>query len=139
MRTVWVLALSLVPLGAGCFEPPKEAEARLEALKQQGRDLDAAMDDIEERLLGSRATVSLWKEMAWRHQKVSAIACENVAGHAEQIEKYFAEQEEKGRKVRRQRRRYQANAPVSSTATSQGRKARSNERPGQVQTDPLQW
>ncbi len=129
-RTAWFLVLSLVPLSVGCFEPPKEAQARLEALKEQGRELDAAIDDVEERLLGSRATVSLWQEMAWRHKRVSAIACENVAGHAQQMEKYLAQQEAKDQNLRRQRQRYQANVPVSATGTSQGRKARSNQGPG---------
>ena len=125
-RTAWVVALgTLLPLSVGCFSPPPEAEARLEAVKAQGRELDAALDAIEERLLGSRASVSLWQEMAWRHQKVSAVACENVAGHVEKMEKYFDQQEEKFRRVRRQRR-YQANVPVSSTSSAQGRKARSN-------------
>ena len=126
-RTAWVLILGslLLPFGVGCFAPPPEAVARLEAAKQQGRELDAAMDGIEERLLGSRATVGLWQELAWRHRKVSAVACENVAGHVAMMEKNLNLQQEKARRMRRHRR-FEATAPVSATTTSQGRKARSN-------------
>lgn len=83
---------------SGCFDAPPEVKERLAATRAQGADMDAALDGIEERLLGNQASVKLWTEMAWRHKRVSALACENAAGHVESIERFMAQQEKKTRR-----------------------------------------
>jgi hypothetical protein len=112
-RTLGSLAIAGLFSGTGCFAPPPEAHARLEQVRRQGQDFDAALDHIEERLLGSRANVGLWEEMAARHQQVSEVACKNVASHVEDMERHLLSQERKSRNLR-QARNYGASPHISS-------------------------
>jgi hypothetical protein len=125
-RTVGVIALGgLCSLAAGCFEPPAEAVARLEALKAQGQAMDEALDEVEERLLGSRAMVSLWQEMAWRHRQVTEVACQNVAGHVEAMEKHLTRQTQRARRQQKQRQ-FDARSEAMTTAPPREKEAREN-------------
>ena len=94
-----VAALALL---AGCSNPLPAAEARLAEVKLHGREMDVALDLLEERLLGSQANVELWQEMAQRHQNVSALACENTDAHLQGMFKNLERQDEKARLKRRQ-------------------------------------
>ena len=121
----WALAGAVALMcawGVGCTHESSEAEQRLAATKAQGDELLARLDGVEERLLGNQASVKLWNEMAWRHKRVSAIACENLAGHVAGMEKFIAQQESKTRKVRKYR---VAQSDVAS-AKVKGRRAREN-------------
>ena len=59
------------------------------ALEEQLKRLDAALDRVEERLLASQASVSLWDELRDRHEKVSALTCSNLSAHAQAMEKFM--------------------------------------------------
>jgi hypothetical protein len=68
-----------VPLGsaaAGSAAEPRWGAA-------QSAALDAQIAAIEERLLAQQARVAFWQEMRTRHESVTAVACENLAEHAE--------------------------------------------------------
>lgn len=54
-----------------------------------------SLDDLEARLLVDAARVRFWKEMRERHEQVSAVACQNLAGHVAQMDRYQNEQHEK--------------------------------------------
>ncbi len=86
--------------GTGCFSPPPDAVARLEQLKQQGAEMDAAADTLEERFLGNQAKVQLWQELQRRHKNVTQIALTNHNQHLEQMLKLYTAQQEKARRVR---------------------------------------
>ena len=111
---VSVVALSL---SAGCAEPPPEAEARLAALEAEGQQMDAALDTVEDRLLGNQARVHLWQELGERHQQVSAIHCKHAHGNVEAIIEHEEKQEEKARKLKRSH----SVASVDSTVLTSGK------------------
>jgi hypothetical protein len=99
----WVgLAAGLLLLGGtGCFEPSPEAVARLAQVQQNGKEMDEALDTMEERLLGNQASVKLWGEMAERSKSVTQVACSNSTFHQVQIAELAQKQVEKKRKIRR--------------------------------------
>src|SRR5687768_11693544 len=92
------VVLSALGLGfSGCFSPPREAVERLEAVKREGEATDARLDVLEERLLGGQAKVQLWRELAARHQQVSAVACSNQSSHLDAMLANLDRQAEKAR------------------------------------------
>jgi hypothetical protein len=111
-----VLALAL---STGCAEPPADAEARLAALEAEGREMDAALDTVEERLLGNQARVHLWQELGRRHQEVSAIHCKHADMHLAALLEHQEKQEEKARQLKKRRRV----AAVDSTVLTSGKAA----------------
>jgi hypothetical protein len=92
-------ATTLLLCTTGCFSPSDDAAARLSTLKAQGQEMDRAWDELEDRLLGTQARVFLWKEMAARHQNVSALACENAASHVAEMQRLEDRQTRKSRRV----------------------------------------
>jgi hypothetical protein len=68
----------------GCGEPRALVEARARWAAEQ-RALDETLDALEERLLADQARVHFWAEMKERHASVSAVACANLAQHADSI------------------------------------------------------
>ncbi|WP_224368010.1 hypothetical protein [Hyalangium versicolor] len=111
---VSVLALSL---STGCFEPPADAEARLAELEAEGQKMDAALDTVEERLLGNQARMHLWQELGERHQQVSAIHCKHADANLAAILEHEARQEEKARRLKRGH----SVAAVDSTVLTSGK------------------
>jgi uncharacterized protein YceH (UPF0502 family) len=99
-----VLAVLALALSTGCAEPPPDAEARLAALEAEGKQMDAALDNVEERLLGNQAQVHLWQELGRRHQQVSAIHCQHADTHMAAILEHHEKQEEKARQLKKRRR-----------------------------------
>ena len=99
----WALGVAVMALSlsAGCAEPPPDAEARLAALEAEGQQMDAALDNVEERLLGNQARVHLWQELEERHKQVSAMHCKHADGNVEAILEHEERQEEKARKLKR--------------------------------------
>jgi len=96
------VAFCLTALGAtGCEVPPPEAQARLEAVKQQGQQLEAATDRLEVRLLGNQERLSLWRELRERHQHVSAVVVRNHSSHMEDMARLLAAQQEKSHRLNR--------------------------------------
>jgi Skp family chaperone for outer membrane proteins len=98
--SVGVLALAL---SAGCAQPPPDAEARLAALEAEGKKMDAALDNVEERLLADQARMHLWQELGERHKSVSAIHCKHADANLAAMLEHQEKQEEKARKLKRRR------------------------------------
>lgn len=115
-----VLALSL---STGCAEPPADAEARLAALEAEGQAMDAALDTVEERLLGNQAQMHLWQELGRRHQQVSAVHCQHADVHVAAILEHQEKQAEKARQLKKRRRvaTVDASAVLTSGKANQGR------------------
>ena len=94
---VSALLVALAAAASGCGALSPSAAERLAQMKAQGAELDRALDEVEERLLGNQAQVHLWQEMARRHQQVSAVACDNLTGHAVAMAKRVDVRQEKRR------------------------------------------
>jgi outer membrane murein-binding lipoprotein Lpp len=111
------LGAAVVALGlsAGCVQPPPDAEARLAALEAEGQQMDAALDTVEERLLGNQARMHLWQELGERHKSVSAIHCKHADANLAAILEHEERQEEKARKLKRSRHVASADATVLSS------------------------
>lgn len=116
---VAVVALSV---SAGCAEPPPDAEARLAALEEEGKQMDAALDTVEDRLLGNQARMHLWQELGERHKMVSAIHCQHADANLAAILEHEERQEEKARKLKRSH----SVASVDSTVLTSGQEAQSS-------------
>jgi len=119
------LALSVVALAlmAGCARPPPDAEARLAALEAEGEKMDAALDTVEERLLGNQARMHLWQELAVRHKSVSAVHCQHADANLAAMLAHHEKQEEKARKLRRRRHV----AAVDAMVLTSGKTAKSSQ------------
>ncbi len=98
------LAVLAVALSTGCAEPPSDAEARLAELEAEGRKMDAALDTVEERLLGHQAQVHLWQELGRRHRQVSEVHCQHAHDHTEAIVAHHEKQTEKARQLKKRGR-----------------------------------
>jgi len=93
-----MLLLLLVGLGAGCgVDRDMDHQRKRLALEQQGRM--EMLHRIEARLLDAQARSREWGELRSRHERVSAIACENVAEHVAGMERNQAWQVEKRRRI----------------------------------------
>lgn len=92
-----MLLLLLVGLGAGCVDRDVEIQRKRLALEQQSRM--EMLHRIEARLLDAQARSREWGELRSRHERVSAIACENAAEHVAGMERNQALQVEKRRRL----------------------------------------
>ena len=104
-------------LASGCAAPPEDAEARLAEDLAEEKRMDAALDEVETRLLGNQAKMHLWQELGERHQQVSAIQCRVADEHLMGIARNLEQQERKARYQQRRRRM----ASVELTSTRQDR------------------
>lgn len=123
-RNVWLgLAFIGVSLSAGCASAPEpsESERRIAALEAEGREMDAALDTVETRLLGNQANLMLWQELGRRHQEVSAVACQNANFHMEGMMRHIEHQEEKSRKLRGRVAAVDSTVLTSGKAPKRGR------------------
>ena len=69
-----------VAFALGCA--PRDREVRLARVAAEGRNLDASLDRLEERLLATQARVRLWRELRERHESVTGVACASQEEHA---------------------------------------------------------
>ncbi len=76
-----LLAVAVVALVAGCA--PKDRAVRLARVEGEGRNLEASLDQLEDRLIASQARVRFWREMRERHESVAAISCAVQDEHAD--------------------------------------------------------
>jgi hypothetical protein len=97
------LTLCTLVLGAGCARAPADADGRLAALEEEGRQMDEVLDGVESRLLASQANVHLWQEMSQRHRHVSALHCKSAGGHLDALAQHLERQEERARGLQRRR------------------------------------
>lgn len=111
-----MLLATLLLSACGADEAILEQRARLDA--EQAERMQA-LADVEARLEVLRTREQLWQELEARHQRVSAIACENVAGHVEEMERH--EERQRAREnARRHRRlaRLDAGSHITPVSTS---------------------
>jgi hypothetical protein len=80
-----------------------EADARLAALEAEAEQMDAALDSVEERLLGNQAQLQLWAELGRRHKQVSAVHTQQSGAHFEAMVAYMDRVQEKARGLKRRR------------------------------------
>lgn len=116
------VAMLALTLSAGCVAPPADAEARLAELEAEAQQMDAALDTVEERLLGNQARMHLWQELGRRHQEVSAIHCQHTDANVAAILEHQEKQDEKARQLRKRRRV----AAVDATVLTSGKAAPSS-------------
>ena len=96
MGGVGTSLMAVIALGAvGCRGPSAEALNRLAETKRGEVELNQALSNLEDRMLGVQATVHVWQELGRRHQQVSTIACENAGQHLVAIERHLEHQQEK--------------------------------------------
>ncbi|MCE9668889.1 hypothetical protein LY474_13790 [Myxococcus stipitatus] len=115
--SVVVVGLSL---GTGCSTPSDEDQARLAELEAEARRMDAALDTVEERLLGSQAMLQTWQELGRRHQQVTQLHCQSSDAHMVARMKHYEKMEERGRQLRRR----SSVAAVDSTVLTSGKAAK---------------
>jgi hypothetical protein len=97
MRT----SLAVMMAAAACAAcAPSDAAVRRERLAVQERALLASLDDLQARLLVDRALVAQWKDLAARHESVSAIACTSQEAHATEMAERLMPDEIKDRVLR---------------------------------------
>lgn len=110
-----VVALALM---AGCAQPPPDAEARLAELEAEGKKMDEALDNVEERLLGNQARMHLWQELGERHKYVSAVHCQHADANLAAMLEHQEKQEEKARKLKRRRHVASVDATLLTSGTA---------------------
>ena len=79
MRAISILVA--VAMAAGCA--PRDRSVRLARLDGERKNLEASLDQLEDRLLADQARVRFWREMKDRHEGVAAIACAVQGEHAD--------------------------------------------------------
>jgi hypothetical protein len=77
-----VLALTTVACSGRATAPRAEPTGAAHAEEQA---LDEALDRLEERLLNDQASVTFWGALRERHASVSAVACQNLGRHAQDM------------------------------------------------------
>ncbi|NTX05477.1 hypothetical protein HUA74_28335 [Myxococcus sp. CA051A] len=99
------LGLSVVVVGlsvtTGCSTPSEESQERLAALEAEAEQLDAVLDNVEERLLGNQAMLQTWQEMGRRHQEVTQLHCQTSEPHMLARMKHYEKMEERVKQMRR--------------------------------------
>jgi hypothetical protein len=91
-------------MAAGCAGGRGELEERRQRWAVERRALDDDLDRLEERLLATQARVRFWQEMRARHESVAAVACTNLAEHADGIAALDEKQREKRAALARKNR-----------------------------------
>ncbi|MHB8421054.1 MAG: hypothetical protein ACYDCL_23530 [Myxococcales bacterium] len=99
-RWLW-WSLWLFP-AAACSrgEPPDVLRARA-LLTGQTAQLSAELDGLEARLEDDAARVRFFTELAARHRRVSALACENAGWHERSMARLTARTETRLHEIRR--------------------------------------
>ncbi|WZX19927.1 hypothetical protein NVS55_01990 [Myxococcus stipitatus] len=90
-----------VAVTTGCSTPSEEARARLAALEAEAEQMDAVLDNVEERLLGNQAMLQTWQELGRRHQEVTQLHCQTSDAHMLARMKHYEKMEERVRQSRR--------------------------------------
>lgn len=126
---LWGLLGGIGLLGTGCFEPPPESLARLEAVKAEGDALEAKIEKIEDRFLWTQSNVMLWDELARRHKQISAIAVTNQGSHFNEMVRKMEDQAEKARRLKRSRvAQAEGGESTTTVASSTGGSLRKDRR-----------
>jgi hypothetical protein len=89
-----IVLLVTLATAAGCTSGAAHDPHRAPVSAEQ-RALDEALDRLEERLLNDQASVAFWRELRARHESVSAIACQNLGRHAQDMALFQERQRDK--------------------------------------------
>ncbi|RKH57089.1 hypothetical protein D7V93_18970 [Corallococcus llansteffanensis] len=118
MRRMWLGLAAVLGLtvSTGCGQSPEDSEARLAVLEAEGKQMDQALDAVEDRLMGSQGRLAMWNELGRRHQEVSAIQCKVSDAHLAAMMKHLDKQDQKARTVKQ--RNSMASVLTSGTAPS---------------------
>jgi hypothetical protein len=73
--------LLAIALATACA--PKDRAVRLARVAGERKNLEASLEQLEERLLADQSRVRFWREMKDRHESVSAVACASQEEHAQ--------------------------------------------------------
>ncbi|CAM3241114.1 hypothetical protein G4177_19185 [Corallococcus sp. ZKHCc1 1396] len=122
MRRMWLGLTAVVGLAVstGCGGPtPEDSEARLAVLEAEGKQMDHALDAVEDRLLGSQGRLAMWSELGRRHQEVSVVQCKVADAHLAAIMKHYDKQDQKARMIKQ--RNSMASVLTSGKAAPQQR------------------
>jgi hypothetical protein len=95
---IGILALALV---GGCTSSLGGAAAELKQAREDGEQLLAESQRLEDRFLADQANLHLWQELARRHQHVSAIAVVNHSEHVASMARYLEAQQVKAERLKR--------------------------------------
>lgn len=98
-------------LVAGCADEA-ELDAQRKRLEAEHAERMRALEAAEIRLLTVAARQRAWRELRERHERVSAIACENMTEHAVAMAEHAEKQKRKRREIR-SRRLASAQAPAA--------------------------
>lgn len=82
------VTLVLMALGVLAACAPRDAGIRRARLVAERRDLEASLDQLEDRLMVNQARVRFWTEMKERHESVTAISCASQDAHAEDMARH---------------------------------------------------
>lgn len=114
-RVAAAACLLFASLGLGaCARPALENEPRLVEMQAEADRMDAALDSVEDKLLGNQMRLHLWSELAERHRAVSEVACRTNLAHIESISRHFEKTEEVFRKKRGRRVAQPARHPAGA-------------------------
>ncbi|BDG03533.1 hypothetical protein [Anaeromyxobacter oryzae] len=64
---------------------PRDADIRRARVTAERRNLENALDRLEDRLVLNQSRVRFWNEMKERHESVTAIACASMEEHATEM------------------------------------------------------
>nr|WP_199741758.1 hypothetical protein [Corallococcus sp. CA047B] len=128
MRRMWLgltAVVGLAVVSTGCGGPtPEDAEARLAVLEAEGKQMDQALDAVEDRLMGSQGRLAMWSELGRRHQEVSVVQCKVADAHLAAIMKHYDKQDQKARTVKQ--RNSMASVDTSVLTSGKASSQRSN-------------
>lgn len=96
----WGIAALLSAWLGGACGGSSALEAQRARLSGEHAERMVQLDRIESRLLSAQARQREWQELQQRHERVSAIACENVGEHVAAMIRHEERQQEKWRKKR---------------------------------------
>lgn len=126
MRRMWLGLTAAVGLAVstGCGQSSEDSEARLAVLEAEGKQMDRALDTVEDRLMGSQGRLAMWNELGRRHQEVSAVHCKVADAHVEAIVKHYDKQDQKARVIKQ--RNSMASAATSVLTSGKAPSQRNN-------------
>ena len=114
-RWIWI-GIGLIPL-AGCH--PADSREALEVrqrMNAETAELAAELDGLEARLQEDSLRLRLYRELAIRHKRVSALACQNAATQLQSMRK-LADRTQRRMAARRLARAQASADPVETRET----------------------
>lgn len=101
----WFIPMTIAAAGAvwlsGGPGLDRGIEAQRARLASEHAERMSDLDRLESRLLAAQAKQREWHELQGRHERVSAIACENASEHVAAMVRHDQRQEEKRRSTKR--------------------------------------